>query len=151
MTDTTARAGTGGRNGSGAGSRWHGAVVALTSGLVAASFMFFLIAVVQTPGLDPPPESAALFLVATTAGVISDRFLRRGATVGYPAAMLTGVVVLVVVAVILVGTYGPGGPRTNPVGPIAYVALAVAVVVTAGLAWRTETATGAPSASSPTS
>ncbi len=151
MSDATGAAGSGTSGESRNDSRWHGAVVALTGGLVAASFMFFLIAVVQTPGLDPPPESAALFLLATTAGVISDRLLRRGVTAGYPAAMLTGVLVLVVVAVILVGTYGPAGPRTNPIGPISYVALAVAVVVMAGLAWRTETATDAPSISSPTS
>ena len=140
MIDTTARTdgGTFGRSES--ENRWHGVALALTGGLVAASFMFFLIAVVQTPGLDPPPESAALFLLATTAGVISDRLLRRGATVGYPAAMLTGGLVLVVVAAILVGTYGPAGPRTNPVGPVAYVTLAGAVVVAAGAAWRTETA-----------
>ena len=151
MTDATARTdgGTFGRSES--ENRWHGVAIALTGGLAAASFMFFLIAVVQTPGLDPPPESAALFLLATTAGVISDRLLRREATAGYPAAMLTGVVVLIVVAAILVGTYGPGGPRTNPVGPISYVTLAVAVVITAGLAWRTETATDTPSASSSTS
>lgn len=132
-------------------SRWHGLAVALTGGLVAASFMFFLIAAIGTPGLDPPPESAALFLVATTASVISYHLLRGGGTAGYPAVMLTGLLVLAVVALIVVGTYGPAGPRTNPVGPVAYVALAAAVIVTAGVAWRNETTTGTASASTPTS
>ncbi|MDX1745735.1 MAG: hypothetical protein R3324_07345, partial [Halobacteriales archaeon] len=130
---------------------WHAVTLALTGGLASASFMFFLIAAFQTPGLDPPPESAALFLVATTAGVISYQLLRAGGTVGYPAAMLTGGFVLVAVALIVVGTYGPAGPRTNPVGPVSYVVLAVAVIVTAGAAWRSETPTGVSSASSPTS
>ena len=151
MTDATAGRTATDDGGHGSEDRWHGRTLALTGGLAAASFMFFLIAVVRTPGLDPPPESAALFLLATTAGVISDRLLRRGDTTGYPAAMLTGLLVLAVVAVILVGTYGPAGPRTNPVGPIAYVTLAAAVVVTAALAWRTGTPGDAPSASSPIS
>jgi peptidoglycan/LPS O-acetylase OafA/YrhL len=149
MTGATEGRTDGGRYGS--EGRWHGVALALTGGLVAASFMFFLIAVVQTPGLDPPPESAALFLVATTAGVISYELLRRGATAGYPAAMLAGGVVLVVVALIVAGTYGPAGPRTNPAGPVAYVSLAVAVILVAGAAWRSETTTAGSTASSPTS
>jgi peptidoglycan/LPS O-acetylase OafA/YrhL len=151
MTGTSGATDAGTSGGSGNDSRWHGVAFALTGGLVAASFMFFLIAVVRTPGLDPPPESAALFLVVATAGVISDRLLRRGATAGYPAAMLTGLLVVVAVAVIVVGTYGPGGPRTNPVGPVAYVSLAVAVILVAGAAWRSETTTAGSTASSPTS
>jgi O-antigen/teichoic acid export membrane protein len=151
MTDTTGAAGTGTSGERRTDGRWHGIALALTGGLVAASFMFFLIAAIQTPGLDPPPESAALFLVATTAGVISYGLLRGDDTAGYPAAMLTGTIVLAVVALVVAGTYGPAGPRTNPVGPISYVGLAVAVILTAGAAWRREGATESPSASSPTS
>jgi hypothetical protein len=121
-------------------TRWHGLTVALLDGLVAASVMFFLITALRTPGLDPPPESAALFLVAATAGVVSHRLFEDGGSLGYAAAMLTGGFVPVVVALIVTGTYGPAGPRTNPVGPIAYVALAVAVFVMAGIAWRKRTA-----------
>ena len=132
-------------------NRWHRVTLALLAGLVTASLMFFLIAAVQTPGLDPPPESAALFVVVTTAGVVSYHLLRGGDTVGYPAAMLTGGFVLVVLGLVATGTYGPVGPRTNPVGPLSYVALAVAVVVAAGLAWRTGpvTETSTPSQSTP--
>lgn len=146
MSDVTdGTAGVAGRTG------WHGLTVALTGGLVAASFMFLLIAALRTPGLDPPPESAALFLVATTAGVISYGLLRGDGTAGYPAAMLTGMIVLAVVVLLVTGTYGPAGPRTNPVGPVSYVGLAVAVILTAGAAWRREIATESSSASSPTS
>lgn len=148
MNDATAEGGT---TGVSARTGWHVVALALTGGLVAASFTFFLIAALGTPGLDPPPESAVLFLVATTAGVISYQLLRSGGTAGYPAAMLTGGFVLVAVALIVVGTYGPAGSRTNPVGPVSYVVLAVAVIVTAGAAWRDETTPGASSASSPTS
>lgn len=131
-------------------NRWHRITLALLGGLVAASFTFFLIAAIQTPGLDPPPESAALFIVVTTAGVISYHLLRGGDTVGYPAAMLTGGFVFVVLALVATGTYGPTGPRTNPVGPVSYVALAVAVIITAGLAWRKAVVAGGSSVSQPT-
>lgn len=120
----------------GDGSRWHRLTLTLLRGHVAASFMFFLIAAIQTPGLDPPPESAALFIVVTTAGVISYQLLMLEGTIGYPAAMLTGVFVFVILGLVATGTYGPIGPRTNPIGPISYIALAVSIIVSAGIAWR---------------
>lgn len=107
-------------------NRWHHVTLALLGGLVVASFMFFLIVVVQTPGLDPPPESAALFIAVTAAGVVSHQLLRATDTIGYPAAMLTGGFVFVILALVATGTYGPIGTRTNPIGPVSYVALAVA-------------------------
>lgn len=42
-------------------------------------------------------------------------------------------------------------PRARPVGPVAYVALAVAVVGSAGLTWRRRTATSDTAAPSLTS
>lgn len=130
-------------------TRWHRITLALLGGVVTASFMFFLITAVQTPGLDPPPESAALFIVVTTAGVISYHLLREGDSSGYPIAMLTGGFVFVILALVASGTYGPIGTRTNPIGPISYAALAVAVILTAGLAWwhgiRTETSSASRS------
>jgi hypothetical protein len=65
--------------------------------------------------------------------------------------MFAGTIVPAVVALLVTGTYGPAGPRTNPVGPVSHVGLAVAVLLTAGLAWRREIASGISSASSPTS
>ncbi len=117
---------------------WRTMTRALLGGLIASSFMFFLIATTQPAGLDPPPESAALFLVVTTAGVSSFLLMHDGATTGYPAAMLTGGIVFVVLGLILAGTYGPAGARTNPIGPISYAVLAGAVIVSAGIAWRDE-------------
>jgi hypothetical protein len=117
-------------------NRWHRVTLGLLSGLVAAGFMFFLMAAIQTPGLDPPPESAALFIVVTTAGVISYYLLRCEDSIGYPAAIVTGGFVFVILALVATGTYGSIGPRTNPAGPISYTALAVAVIITAGVAWR---------------
>ena len=128
--------------------RLHRLTRALLAGLVAASLMFFLIAVVQTPGLDPPPETAALFVVVTTAGVVSSHLLRTEDQFGYPATILTGVFVLGVVALVATGTYGPVGSRTNPVGPVWYLVLAVSVMVAATLGWRRDVSAEATSASS---
>lgn len=132
-------------------SHWHGLTLALLSGHVAASLLFFLIAAIQTPGLDPPPESAALFIVVTTAGVISYQLLRWEVALGYPAAILTGGFVFVILALVATGTYGPIGARTNPIGPISYAALGVAVIVSAGVAWRKGIMAKTSSPSQPTS
>lgn len=132
-------------------SRWYRVTLALLGGLVAASLLFFLITVVQTPGLDPPPESAALFVVGTTAGVISYQLLRWEDPLGYPAAILTGGFVFVTLGLVATGTYGPIGPRTNPIGPVSYAALAVAVIVSASVAWRKEPVNETASPSQPTS
>lgn len=113
--------------------------------------MFFLIVVVQTPGLSPPPESAALFIVVTTAGTISYQLLRRGDVIGYPAAMLTGGFVFVILALVATGTYGPIGNRTNPIGPISYSLLAGAVIIVAGVAWHNAAGTELAAASRPPS
>lgn len=118
-------------------SMWDRSTRALLGGLAVASAGFFHISVVQTPGLDPPPESAALFLVATAGAVVSFLLLAYDLrSAGYALSVLNGLYVLVVLAVVVSGTYGPAGSETNPLGPVAWVVLAVAVVVSAGLAWR---------------
>lgn len=116
---------------------WDPLTRALLGGLGFASAGFFLIAVVQTPGLDPPPETAALFLVSMTAAAISYLLLGHGLLgSGYIAAMLTGGYVLLSVGVVVSGAYGPAGPETNPIGPIAWILLSVAVIVSAVFAFR---------------
>jgi hypothetical protein len=135
----------------GSGSNgWRRATLALLAGLAVASFCFLLIVVAATPGLDPPPESAALFVVATTAGVIGSVLLRGPgtATAGYLAAVVTGAIVLATLALVVSGTYGPAGPRTNPVGPVAYGLLAAATIVVAVAGWRDAAATGVTGAPS---
>ena len=117
-------------------SGWRTRSLALLGGHVAASFLFFLSATIQTPGLDPPPESAALFVVVTTAGVISYHLLRTEDISGYPAAMLTGGLTFLILWLVASGTYGPIGPRTNPIGPISYAVLAVALIITSWIGWR---------------
>lgn len=131
--------------------RWHRGTLALLGGLVTASVLFFLIVAFQTPGLDPPPETAALFIVVTTAGAISYQLLRWAEPIGYPAAMLTGGLVVVILALVATGTYGPIGPRTNPIGPVSYGLLAGAVIITAGVAWRRQAATETTFGSQPPS
>lgn len=123
-----------------AASEWHHVTLALLGGLAVASVLFAHIAVVQTPGLDPPPETAALFIVAGTASAIGYLLVKQDSALGYPVGMLAGLVIVVEVAVVVTGSYGTAGPETNPVGPAVYVALAVAVVVTSAVAWRRRTA-----------
>jgi peptidoglycan/LPS O-acetylase OafA/YrhL len=128
--------------------KYHTGVRALLGGFVVASALFFLVAVVRMPGLDPPSQSVALFIVATTAGVVSYLLVVQGRRSGYLAAVLTGLYALVAVGLVAGGVYGPVGGQTNPAGPLAYVMPAAAVVVTAGLAWRdrdVSTAFDAPS------
>ena len=118
-------------------TRWHRATGVFLAGLAIASAGFFHIAVVQTPGLDPPPETAAIFLVQTTAAAVSYLFLREGLpAVGYVAAVLTGAFGFLAAVVIVTGRYGAAGPETNPLGPIAWLLLAALVIVSAVLAWR---------------
>lgn len=118
-------------------STWDPLTRAFLGGLAIASAGFFVIAVVQTPGLDPPPETAALFLVSMTAATISYLLIGHGLLgPGYIAAMLTGGYVLLSVGVVVNGAYGPSGPETNPIGPIAWILLSVAVIVSAVFALR---------------
>lgn len=117
-------------------STWHRVTVSLLGGLTVASTLFCFVAAVQTPGLDPPPETVALFVVAATAAAVSYLLVRQRVGVGYLAGILTGVVVVVEAVVVVAGAYGPPGPETNPVGPAMYLALAVSVVVASAMAWR---------------
>lgn len=117
-------------------SEWHRVTRVLVGGFVTASFMFFLLAGLQTPGLDPPPESAALFVVVTTAGMISYLLLDAEGSIGYGTSIFTGLIALMILVVVGSGVYGDIGPRTNPLGPLFYLVLALAVIASAGLAWR---------------
>lgn len=117
-------------------TQWHRTTRVMVGGLVTASFMFFLLTGLQTPGLDPPPESAALFIVVTTVGMISYLLLDVAGPIGYGASILTGLIALMILIVVGSGVYGEIGPRTNPIGPLFYLVLAFAVIANAGLAWR---------------
>lgn len=118
-------------------SRWGSVTQALLGGLTVASAGFFLITVMQPAGLDPPPQTAALFLVSMTAAAISYILLTQELhRLGYTVGILTGFWVIGSVALVVSGTYGPPGPETNPIGPIAWVLLSLAVIVTAVFARR---------------
>lgn len=135
---------------SGPSSEWHHITVALLGGLTLASILFTHIAVVQTPGLDPPPQTAALFIVAATVALIGYLLVRQNSVVGYPAAILTGIIVLAEVALVVGGTYGDAGPETNPIGPGAYIVLALTVIITSALAWRNQSETSSTDQSTAT-
>lgn len=121
---------------SGTQSQWHDVTLALLGGLGVASILFAHIAVVQTPGLDPPPQTAALFIVASTIATIVYLLVKQGSASGYLVGMLTGVVILTEITLVVGGTYGDAGPDTNPIGPGVYILLSVAVVITSTLAWQ---------------
>lgn len=114
----------------------HQLTLALLGGLTLASVLFAHIATVQTPGLDPPPESAALFVVAATAAAVGYLLVSQESRLGYPAGVLAGLVTLGAVGTILTGVYGAAGPETNPVGPVVYVLLAAGVALASLVAWR---------------
>jgi peptidoglycan/LPS O-acetylase OafA/YrhL len=120
-------------------SHWHNVTLALLGGLAVASILFAHIAVVQTPGLDPPPQTAALFIVAATIATIGYLLVKQGSASGYLVGILTGVVILAEIALVVGGAYGDAGPETNPIGPGVYILLSVAVVITSTLAWRSRT------------
>lgn len=123
--------------GGASGSNWGSITEALLGGLGVASAGFFLIAITQPTGLDPPPETAAMFLVSVTAATISYLLMRRRMrAAGAGAAVLTGVWVVGSVGLVVAGVYGPPGPATNPVGPIAWVLLGLGVIAAAVLARR---------------
>lgn len=118
-------------------SPWGRLTKVFLGGLIVASAGFFLIAVVQTPGLDPPPQTAALFLVSLTAAVVSYLLLETGfQSLGFAATILTGVFVVGSVVLVVLGIYGPAGPETNPIGPVAWVLISLAATASAVVAWR---------------
>lgn len=115
---------------------WRALVLAGLVALAVASAGFLHIAVVQPAGLDPPPETAALFVVATALPAGSYLLVRDGHRLGYVAAVASGLWVVVVLGLVLTGAYGPAGDRTNPVGPVVYALLAAGVAVAAVQGWR---------------
>lgn len=103
----------------------------MTGALAIMSAGFFLITITQPAGLDPPPETAALFLVSVALASLGYLLLTHGAPkTGIRIAILTGVYVMLSVGVVVSGVYGAGGPKTNPIGPAAWLLLSVAVVAT---------------------
>lgn len=117
--------------------KWDSLTRACTGSLAIMSAGFFLIAVTQPQGLDPPPETAAIFLVSVTAASLGYLLLAHGATkAGHRVAILAGLFVILGISIVVTGVYGPGGPRTNPIGPVAWILLSVAVMVSGILAQR---------------
>jgi peptidoglycan/LPS O-acetylase OafA/YrhL len=115
---------------------WHDVTLAVLGGLAVASVLFAHVAVVQTPGLDPPPEMVALFVAAAALATVGYLLVRSRAPLGYPVGVFVGLVVIAEAVAVVAGVFGPAGPETNPVGPVVYVGLAVVVVVSSGVAWR---------------
>ena len=117
-------------------SGWDRATLAFLAGIAVGSVLFAHVAAVQTPGLDPPPETFAWFVAMAMASVASYLLVRENVQFSHVAAVLTGLVVLAGISVIVSGTYGAAGQQTNPVGPAALVALAAATIFTAAMGWR---------------
>lgn len=126
---------------------WHQLTVALLGGLTLASVLFAHVSTTQTPGLDPPPESAALFIAAASVAVVGYLLATNGSPIGYPVGALAGLVVVATTAVIATGVYGPAGPETNPIGPVAYLGLAAGASLASVKAWRGSRRAGSETAS----
>lgn len=130
-------------------TEWHRLTAAFLVGLTLASALFAHVAAVQTPGLDPPPETFALFVVAAVAGAVAYVLVSQESAYGYAAAALAALVVLAEMAAVLLGVFGDPGPETNPLGPIAYAVVALATLVAATLASRRESAPDSTGPSTP--
>lgn len=116
--------------------RWYDATVALLVGSIVFGGMVFHSLAVRMPKESPPVEAAPLVVITTAAAAISYLLLRRNNATGYEAAAVTGVLIVVSIGLVGTGVVGELKPATNPIGPLAYVALGVALFVTAVKARR---------------
>lgn len=110
--------------------RWYDATVALLVGTIVFSGMVFHSLAVQMPKESPPVEAAPLVVLITAAAAISYLLLRRNNATGYEAAAVTGILVIVSVVLVGAGVVGQLKPATNPIGPLLYIALGVAIFLT---------------------
>lgn len=117
-------------------NRWYDATLALLVGTIAFGAMVFHGAAVQTPNESPPVEAAPLVVIATVVATISYILLKRKHATAYVASAITGVLVVVFLALIAGGVVGELKPGTNPIGPLSYAVLAVALTIAAILAQR---------------
>lgn len=130
-------------------SPWHNASLALVVGIAVFGTMVFLAALIRPPGLSPPPAMALpLFIFNTTAAVMGFVLLQRSGALGYAAAIITGVLVVLTIVLLATGTIGELPSGGNPIGPLAYAALGVAVILTTGIGWRKRAADKTSSTSS---
>lgn len=100
-------------------------------GTIVFGSMVFQSLAVQLPKESPPVEAAPLVVITTAAAAISYLLLRRNNATGYEAVAVTGVLTILTPVLIGAGVVGELKPGTNPIGPLAYIVLGVALFVSA--------------------
>lgn len=114
---------------------WVTASLALLAGIIVLGTGVYFVTVLAAP-IGPPVEAAPLFVWTTTAAVMAFVLLGRGHGLGFAMALLTALLVVTTVALVGSGAYGEVGAGSSPLGPLSYVALALALVATTLVAWR---------------
>lgn len=130
-------------------SSWNDISLALVGGIAVFGGMVFLVGLIRPAGLSAPPAVALpLFVFNTTAAVMGYVLLQRSGAMGYAAAIITGLLVVSTIVLLATGTVGELPSGGNPIGPLAYAALGVAVILTTGIAWRKQSGDKTSSGSS---
>lgn len=118
-------------------AHWRQVSIALLGGSMILGSSVFLVTVLQAP-IGPPIEAAPLFVWNTTAAAVAIVLLAHHNRYGYAASLATSGLVLISLALLASGVMGGINPGSIPLGPISYAGLAVALIITTILAWRTE-------------
>lgn len=111
------------------------ASLAMLAGIIVLGTGVYFVTILEAP-IGPPVEAAPLFVWTTTAAVMAFVLLRRGHPLGYPAGIVTGLLVVTAMALIGSGAYEPVGASSSPLGPLSYLALGLGVIATTVAAWR---------------
>lgn len=119
--------------------RWYDITLALLVGEIVFGAMVFYGLAVQIPEVSPPVQAAPLIIVPTATAAISSVLLLRNNVAGYVTAAITGLLAVIFLLSVGAGIVGTLKPETNPLGPLAYILLGVALFVSAMTAKRQRT------------
>lgn len=119
--------------------RWYDITLALLIGEIVFGAMVFHGLAVQIPEVSPPVQAAPLIIIPTAAAAISSVLLLRNNAAGYVAAASTGLLAVIFLLLVGAGIVGALKPETNPLGPLAYILLGLALIISASMAKRRRT------------
>ncbi len=118
-------------------NQWREISLSLLAGIIVLGSSVFLVTVLQAP-IGPPVEAVPLFAWNTTLASVAIVLLWQNNKYGYPASVLTGMVVISSLGLLAMGVYGGINPASSPIGPLSYAVLAIALIGTTVAAWRNQ-------------